>query len=349
MNLSASNLRNLPADIYRNILALVERKPLDGICKELHTDLIRNTKGTGPGFTEQANGFVIPFGDLMQARALAATNFSGGGALVPDDLSGNIQKALRPAATIFQAGASPIVNKGNLTIGKEAAPTTFQWLSEIQAVTAVDPVFSSAFYTPHRLAGVTWLGRQLDIQTAGTVSKFLVDSLSIGAAVGLEAGALAGTGVLGEPLGLFLTPGTNAITFGGAATWNSALSFENCLAGQNADDDAVKFIAHPGVRYRWKGLQRFSAGSETLWNGDWDTVAGKDAFVTNNLAPGQICAGDWSKMGVVIFGDSMPVQITVDPFSSAENAQIKVYCTLLADTGAIRPEVFCVSFDSAVQ
>lgn len=350
MDLTPSQLRKLPENIYQNILALAERKPVSGLCRELSTDLYRATKGIGPGFKEGGNGFVIPFGDLLKSRALTATNFSAGGALVGEELSKQVEKALRPAAAIFRAGAVPIFAKGNFTIGREAAPTVFSWLPEIASVTAGDSVFSAVAYTPHRLAGATSLDRQLDAQTAGTVSKFLIESLSIGAAVGLEQGALAGTGTFGQPLGLMLTPGTNGVVFGGPATWNTVLSFENVVASQNADDEATTFIAHPGVRYRWKGIQRFTGGSLTLWDGDTNTVGGKTAFVTNNLGVGQVCAGDWSKMGVVIFGgEEMPVEIIVDPFTAADSSQIKIYCTLLADTGAIRPEVFCVSGDSAVQ
>ena len=350
MDLSPSQLRKLPTDIYDNIRALSERKPVSGLCRELSTDLYRRTKGVGPGFSESVNGFVVPFADLFRARALTATNFSGGGALVEDTLSKEIEKALRPAAPIFRAGAQPIFAKGNLRIGKEAAPATFSWLPEIATNNPTDSVFSAVHFTPHRLAGGTLLDRQLEVQTSPVASKFLIDSLSIGAAVGLEQGALAGTGTNGQPLGLFLTSGTNVITFGGPATWNTVLNFEQAAAAQNADDDAVSFIANPGVRLRWKGIQRFTGGSLTLWGGDSNTVAGKAARITNNLAPGQVCAGDFSKLGVIIFGgESMPLQITVDPFTLSPTGQIRIFCEMLADTGPIRPEVFVVSEDSAVQ
>ena len=350
MDLSPSQLRKLPTDICENILALSERKPVSGLCRELSADLRRNTKGVGPGFSESGNNFVVPFADLLRTRALTATNFSAGGALVGEELSKEIEKALRPASAIFRAGAVPIFARGNFRVGKEAAPATFNWLPEIASNNPTDSVFAGVQFTPHRLAGATLLDKQLEVQTKPAISQFLIESLSIGAAVGLEAGALAGSGTNGQPLGLFLTSGTNAVTFGGPAVWNSVLNFELAAATANADDEAVSFVAHPGVRFRWRGLQRFSGGSQSLWDGDSDTVAGKPARVTNNLATGQICCGDFSKLGVVIFGGAdAPLQITVDPFNLAPSGQIRIFVEMLADTGPIRPEIFVVSEDSAVQ
>jgi HK97 family phage major capsid protein len=347
MQLSETQLRDLPGSIHANINRLAERKPLDGLCREIDKDLRRETAKIGPGFAGSDRSFVVPFFDLIRARALSAVSFPAGGALVEEKLSPQVERALRPAASIFKAGARVVNATGNLTVGRENAPTTFQWLTESGQVSVNDSNFSAMTFTPVRLSGGTIISRQLDVQSP-LAADFLIESLSIGAGVGLEAAALVGTGGV-QPLGIYLTPGVQTVTFGGPATWASILNFEANIAGRNGDDEAVSFIAHPGVRQKWRGVQKFSGGSATLWNCDANKIAEKDARITNNLNIGQIICGQFDKLFAVIFGPSMPVEILVDQFTLADSAQLRIFCTLLADIGPVRPELFCVGYDSAVQ
>ncbi len=73
---------------------------------------------------------------------------------------------------------------------------------------------------------------------------------------------LNGQGASSEPLGILNTPGIGSTTFGGTATWQSVLSFENALATANADVPGARMaiVTTPGVRNKWKERCRRSHG-----------------------------------------------------------------------------------------
>jgi hypothetical protein len=111
------------------------------------------------------------------------------------------------------------------------------------------------------------------------------------------------------------------------------------------DDDSIAFIATPAVRETWSNKQRWTNASVALW--DDNRVAGKPAFVTTNLPAGGIVAGDFSKMIVAFWGDS--IQLVVNPYTNALAGKISFVVNALADVGTPRPEAFCISSGSAVQ
>ena len=99
------------------------------------------------------------------------------------------------------------------------------------------------------------------------MAAFVIESLTRGLGAGLDRAALQGIGVAGEPLGLLNRSGTQTVTFGGAATFAKAVSFEAKISGANGDDDNIVFVADPDVREKWRTLQRYTGSSTALWEG----------------------------------------------------------------------------------
>jgi HK97 family phage major capsid protein len=224
---------------------------------------------------------------------------------------------------------------------------TCDWLHELQEAQESDPEYSVVHFTPHRLAGLTSISTQLNAQ-APDLSAFVVESLTRGIGAAFDRAGIQGSGVLGEPLGLFNRESVKTVIFGGQATWAKAVNFEKQITAANGDDDSITFIAEPAVREKWRTLERFSGGGRALWE-DVNNCAGRNAYVTTNVPSNSICAGDFTKMLFATWGEGTPVMVIVDPFTGAKEGKVEILVSLFGDVAALREEVFCISADSAIQ
>ena len=134
-------------------------------------------------------------------------------------------------------------------------------------------------------------------------------------------------------------------------TWSKLVgstttSFEGQLLTSNIDPSSLAWITSPGVRAKWRTIQRFSGVADTLWSDD-ETVAGHPAFVTTSLSStsGAVLA-DWSKCLVGFFGPS--VRVIVNPFQYGLQDRIMFVVECLCDVAVTRAEAFAVAADSMV-
>lgn len=338
IDLSKKDLRALPGAIYESILALWRGERPTGLAQEVDA-------ATRSGCPEKfgVGGLVLPLETLH--RALTVGTFTGGGALV-DNEQGPIDPIPRKASVVRRAGAQVITGlKGNLTIGRETATSTIGWKHEIEDVSATDGTFGALNLTPHRISGATTLSNQLDAQTGGQVTRFLLQSFVEGVGQAVDEGALVGTGVTGQPSGLYAAADVLTVTFGGAATLAKVADMEEQVTTNNANDEALSFIAHPKVREKWRTIARLSNGGSALW--DNDGVLGRPSYVTSAMAATDICCGDFSKMIVAFWGEGTPIQLIVDPYSQSPANKIQIVVNAFADTGLLRPTVFCRNTDTA--
>jgi hypothetical protein len=73
---------------------------------------------------------------------------------------------------------------------------------------------------------------------------------------------------------------------------------------------------------------------------------GRRAISSTQLPTGQVVFGKWSEM---LICNWVGVEILVDPFTLASQAEIRVRSTLLADIQFRYPLAFCASSDSGAQ
>ena len=157
--------------------------------------------------------------------------------------------------------------RGDLTLGRETQPVTCEWLHELEEVDESESQYGAVHFTPHRLSGFTSISTQLKAQAASPdiISAFVVESLSRGVGAAFDRAAIQGSGVGGEPTGLFNRSSVKTVTFSGQPTWAKAVNFEKQITAANGDDDSITFIAEPAVREKWRTLERFSGGGRALW------------------------------------------------------------------------------------
>jgi HK97 family phage major capsid protein len=338
--------REYPRDLYKTILGMAQdRKKPSGLTAAI-SDLLG--KENPHLDVPQDTTLLVPLEALISRKALTATTATTGGFLIANDIGQQIEFTLRASSVCIRAGARVLPGlRGDLRLGRETQDVTCDWLHELQEAQESDPEYSVVHFTPHRLAGLTSISTQLNAQ-APDLSAFVVESLTRGIGAAFDRAGIQGSGVLGEPLGLFNRESVKTVIFGGQATWAKAVNFEKQITAANGDDDSITFIAEPAVREKWRTLERFSGGGRALWE-DVNNCAGRNAYVTTNVPSNSICAGDFTKMLFATWGEGTPVMVIVDPFTGAKEGKVEILVSLFGDVAALREEVFCISADSAIQ
>lgn len=280
---------------------------------------------------------------LGNLRGLSASVQNLGGYLIGTETS-DIKAALRPFNAVIASGAQVEQRVGNLAVRREITVPTAQFLAETDTITEGSQVFGQATAQPKRCSLFLTRTIQLDKQVP-ELGDFVAESAARSIGTGAERAALQGTGLMGEPTGIFNSSGVQTVTYSGAATWTLALSHIAKSANQNALDANIKFIAHPSVREKWMNLQRFTGASTSLWSDD-DTIAGKQAFVTTNCPSTSIVCGDWTLCSFVFWG---PLQLTVDPFSNKRSEKIEIVATQYCDVVFVYPNAYTINSGSVTQ
>jgi HK97 family phage major capsid protein len=292
------------------------------------------------------SGFLLPLACL---KALNVTSAPAGGFTVATELAA-IEPALRSKSVVVAMGATIFESlRGALGIPAESTTTTAEWLSELEELSASDPVYSQTLLAPKRCASMTTLSRQLMIQNDLGVEIFVRASLLRTIGQTLDKGALSGTGN-DEPTGILNASGTGSVTFGGAATRAKAIEFQDKLTtaeAGNTPDARLGYVTSTATASKWMQLPEVATYPSWLWSGNqWQgTVAGLPARSSNNVTGNRVICGDWSKLVVAMWGQGT-IQILADPFARKKEALVEFMATLLADIGLVHPSAMTVSSDS---
>jgi hypothetical protein len=272
---------------------------------------------------------------------------------------------LRAKTICERLGATIIdgLTGGNLRLPRATVGAIASWLPETGGGTDSDQTLDSFTVVPKRTSGSTVISRQLVYQSSPDIEDFVANDIANSIAVAVDNTAINGSGTAPQPLGILHYP-VNAsgsytyasrsanVTFGGPATWPNVLAFEKILEqGLIVNDGTFGWATDPTVRDKWQQVPNVATYPEFLWSqpDDDDTfgrVNGRRAISSTQVPPGQVILGKWSEM---IIASSVGVEIFVDPFTLATQAEIGVRSSLLADIAFRYPLAFCASSDSGAQ
>lgn len=305
----------------------------------------------GAGFSRY-----LPFSMILREakaamrRDLQAGVEALGGAFLGQGVEPDVASYLRPKSAVARLGAT--IKTGlkpptSLPVLKSDFLAT--WLSELQSETPQDLNVAQALLSPHRVTACVTASKLLPIQSSPDFGALLADQATAKLMQALDQAALTGTGGA-QPIGLFNTTNVQTVTFGARATWPTILTFENLIGNVNADGLNLGWAQSPNTRLIWKQVQR-ATGSSVYLQDDFNRVAGYQSAMTtelNSTNAGDRCVfGNWSDMVLGIFGAG--VFVLKNPYTLAKNGEDQWTFTLFCDCGAIRPQSFVVSTDSAAQ
>ncbi len=343
---------------------------LTGIEKEACEAAREQLRGAGDNVIDAREGFTLPE-DMSQAsmaedhdmgsremdrvlseirllkRGLSASTQNLGGYLIGTDLlTGSLIEFLRVRTTVANMGITNLdglVN--NVAIPRVTGTGSVFWLAEGATVTASTQAFGQLTLTPHRLGADTFYTKQLLNQASLSVEAFVRSDLVAAQAVELDRVYLNGSGIAGEPIGIFNTVGVGTITYSATVTLAKLLTQESDVAVANADIGAQAWLFSPAARAKLKAAVAFQNTASPLWDNN-NMVIGYPAVMSNNLPSNKSVLGVWSDF---IAARWAGLDVVVDPYSLKKSEQIEVTMHQWVDCGIRHPVAFEISTDSAAQ
>jgi hypothetical protein len=254
-------------------------------------------------------------------------------------------------------------NFGNLKLPRATLGGVASWQPEIGAGGDNDQNLDSFTLIAKRITGSTVLSRQLILQSSPDIEAFVANDLTTAIGFAVDNAVINGTGAAPQPTGILTVPANAAgsyvysqrsanVTFGGAATWQHVLQFEKTLEqGLVANDGSYGWAVDPTVRDKWQQAAKVAGYPVFLWENSNDDavfgyVNGRRALSSTQVPAGQVIFGRWSDVLICTW---VGVEILVDPFSLATQAEVRVRASLLADIGFRYSLSFCASADSGAQ
>lgn len=329
-------------------------RPLDGIEKEASDATAKKIRKDPDGFFIPEDYSVRSLQEIhgISQRTLLAGNFTSAGALIGVDLlTGSLIELLRNKQVFGSLGITTLSGlTGNIAIPRQSGGATAYWLAEGGSVTASDQAFQQLGLTPHRLVAQTAYDKQLVAQASLSVEAIVRNDIALVMAIKKDLAILIGTGVGGEPLGIYNTTGVQTVTFSTTATLAKVIEFETDLATANADQTGVPvFVTSPAVRGKWKSIARASNYPSFLWENDM--VNGYRGAVSNQVSA---TAAGAVPANAVYFGvpseiiDAIwaGIDVVVNPFSLDSTGQIRTTITQWCDVGLRHAPAWIVSTDT---
>lgn len=282
-----------------------------------------------------------------QTRALFSNVYSGAGAFVGTELmAGSLIELLRNQMLVVQMGARSLGGlTGNVGIPRQTGGATASWLSEDSTITATQQTVGQLNLTPHKLAAATAFTEQFAMQTSVDAENFVRQDLMAVTAIARDLGAIAGTGVSGQPVGILNLGAVNLstpVTLSAAQsmTYANAVKFELNVSLNNTNRGRLGYMASPTVKNNAKLIAEIASTNSTpVWKDD--RVNSYPALSTNQIPTAtSVIFGNWDDL---ILADWAQSNFFVDPYSLSLQGQIRVINRLYCDNGVRHGTSFSVS------
>lgn len=300
-------------------------------------------------------------------RDLAVGTPTAGGNLVATELLGTaFIDLLRNQMVLDRLGVTFLRDlNGNIAIPSQTGAATTYWLAEGNAPTESQQSVGQVPLTPKTIGAFTDYTRRLLLQSSLDVEAFVRMDLALQLALGIQHGALNGTGTGNMPTGLFNIVGIGSVAMGdnGAApTYDTVVDLETAVANANADVGNLAYLTNTKVRGKLRKTQEFTGtNGKAVWTSGAERgigeVLGYDAFVTNtvpsNLTKGSanaVCSamafGNWSDMIIGMWGG---LDIMLDPYANATSGGKRVIALQDVDVNVRNVGSFAVVKDLLTQ
>ncbi len=348
----------------RAIKSIILNGKVEGYEKEISDGWARKTG-------QQAEGFWVPPSVIVGngyrsagQRDTNVTNPSQGGDFVQTTVVTPIIEILRNRMITTKLGVQTMAGlQGNVAIPRQTGAATAYSVAEQVAITKSTQAINQVTMVPKRQGAWNNFTKQTLLQSSVDVENFIRNDLMQVLAIKIDKLILEGSGAGDEPTGIASTPGIGTITFGGAATWAKVLSMETAVAAGNADIGNLAYATTPATRGKWKAIVKVSTTNTAgfLWeigvpiaNGgpapdygvgtmNFGVVNGYAAAATNQITGDLVYYGNWND---VILGMWGGMDVTVDPYSVAEQATTRIIVNTFIDVAVRHPASFVISTDT---
>jgi HK97 family phage major capsid protein len=281
----------------------------------------------------------------LETRVISTTTPSTGpgSALIPVILDAEQYiDALRPNIVVRSLGARMLSDqRGYLDLPRLTTPTAPGWFGEGAAIPTSDAAFDRISFRPHHVGTFAEWTRDMLQNATPELEATLRYDMAMQLARQIDYGALVGSGVAPQPLGVILNPLVPMIA-SAAASYDVCVEIEASLSGLNALAPSGNFgwTGNSQVRKALKQVKDnygrplglpLLLGQDAGYSYEWTNLA------TTPTVLNPLLFGNFSDMFIVAWSE---LDLLVDPFTHASlgNVMLRGACTI--DVNVRHPESF---------
>lgn len=291
---------------------------------------------------------------LDKRNFVAGTGTLGGMLVETSNLGGQFIELLRNRAKVMQLGARVINLANPVTIPRQNASGSVNWVGETVASTLSTGNFTQITLTPQGLSAFQQYSKQLLFESDPSIDALVREDIMQIIALEIDRVVLHGTGS-GQPTGITATTGVTTIALGanGAAFSvangrASVVSLETAIANSNADVTNMAYLTNSRMRARLKMIDESQATNVARWvwqqePGGSGIVNGYRAEVSNQVSAIQtqgtattiassVFFGNWNEILIAQFNGGA-TDLIVDPYTLAQNAVVRIIARHWVDVG----------------
>lgn len=260
-------------------------------------------------------------------KSLQASTMVDGGALLPEEYSNDFIEFLHAESVVRQMGARVVpMSTGTLVIGRQDATATAYWIGEGAAITTSQQQYGQVRLDLKKLGILVPISNdlvRLDTIPRGIVELVRDDIVRV-ALNAEEKALLAGTGVQGQPLGIYERMGSGQRfaangSFTVASATSDLLELMYRVIGQDIPMIRPGFVGNPRTKFALMSLRTddgYPVFMDMLGRGE---IFGEPVRFTNNVLRNRDDTGsaandetrlyfaDWAQ---IIIGEGTSVEIT---------------------------------------
>jgi HK97 family phage major capsid protein len=275
--------------------------------------------------------------DVISVKTGNGYTGTGSATVATTLLASSFVDLLRPRTFIMRRASVLGGLVGNFDIPKQVTGASGYWIGEDDPAGQSDVDFGLIPLAPKTASGFVDVTRKMLMQSSLDVEALVRLDLARGLAQTIDKAALYGTGANGQPKGLKLQDGINAVNFAAAnPTYAELVAMETAIAQDNAEVDSMAYVVDAGLRGYAKSTLKFSGVSGTIWEAG-NTINGYGTEVTNQVTAGDVFFGNWSDFWAAMWGG---LELNVDPYTHSTRGRIRIVAMQDVDFAVRRVESF---------
>ena len=334
----------------------------------------------GKELGRETEGFFMPHNLRMAPTEGERTTYNvatagqGGNLVATNLLASSFIEVLRNKALIMQLGPTILSGLvGNIAIPRQITGTQTYWVTEGTAITQAEATFDQLTLSPKQLGARSQYSRLMLQQSTPDVEAVVRNDLAAVMALGIDSGAISGSGSAGQPTGILNTSGigtvamgTNGALFSASATtagtgFDQIIDLEAKVEIANALTGNGTYLTNAKVKNNLKKIKDQQGAPLWTVNRDspvggmtLDTLNGYGAAISNqvpfNLTKGTssgVCSalifGDFSQLVIGMWGG---LEILPNPYGAGYNAgAVDIRAMQTVDIGLRHKESFAAITD----
>lgn len=323
-----------PISLRKAILEMVDGGGYSEEVRRMNEVGMEALKGIG---TRSSKGLHIP----IESRAFTATGSDTGGSMIETNFL-DILTPLRDRMVLGEAGATFLTGLvGNIDIPTFSGSTA-SWEGENAAAKEGGGEFTHKTLKPKRLTSKLTVSKQLLVQDSLGVEQILRADLVASVADALEKAVFGNhTHSDNKPDGFF----TGVAKTGSDFTWDAIVDMETAVDAANLNENG-RYIMHTDLRGLAKKTVKGEAGILGFILEPNGEMNGYPALRTNSIAKGTgdargIIFGNWAEY---LIGQWGALDLTVDPYTLADEAYVRLIVNSYWDATARREDAFQVAY-----